>query len=150
MNAHSTDSQYLFLHANQLRDPADLTAPIALARFLTFSGYLNLGLILLRHMLPDDPQYPSLKQYRWRHICDAHQQAHNHRLVALDAPLHLAAGEVFISAYDLQTDRTGFQLQRIAALLENSGHSHLADLVRRRRPEPLPRQVINPDQVTND
>jgi len=150
MNPEGSGCQDPVLHPADLKDPADLTAPIALARFLTFSGYLNLGLILLAHIFPDDPKYPSRKLYRWSHICDAHQQAHNHRLVALDAPLHLAAGEVFISAYDLHTDPTGFQLQRIAALLENSGHSHLADLVRRRRPQPLPRQVINPDQVTND
>ena len=150
MNTHRTDCQYLILHPDDLRDPADLAAPIALARFLAFSGYLNVGLILLKHILPDDPQYPCHQECRHRHIVEAHQQANRQWLVSLDTPTDLQDGEFFMSAYDLYTDRTGRELQRIAALLEDTGHGHLAALVRGRSPQPLRREVYPPDSMWSD
>ena len=147
MNAHSTDCQYLFLHPDALRDPANFAGPIALARFLAFSGYLSLGLALLIHILPDEPQHPDRKKCRERHMVEADQQAHRQWLLSLHTPTALQDGDFFMSAYDLHLDRTGRELQRIAALLEETGHDHLAALVRRQPPQPLERDVYPPDSA---
>jgi len=150
MNPEGSNCQYLYLRPHYLSDPADPTGPTAFARFLIFSGYANLGFRLLAYALPDDPQHPRRKKRRHRHILDVLQQSNRYRLLSFATPSDLQDGDFFISAFDLQIDRTGRQLQRIAAFLDDADHGHLAALVRRQRPRPVERDLYPPDYMWRD
>jgi len=147
MNSQRSNCQYLYPRPDYLSDPADPTGPTAFARFLTFSGYANLGCRLLAHALPDDPQHPRRNKRRQGHILDVLQQSNRYRLLPLATPADLQDGDFFISAFDVYIDRTGRELQQFAALLENSGHNHLAALVRWQRPQPIERDLYPPDYM---
>jgi hypothetical protein len=150
MNPEGSNCQYLYLRPDYLNDPADPAGPIAFARFLIFSGYPHLGFRLLAYILPDDPQHPCRKKRRHGHILDVLRQSNRYRLVSVATPWDLQDGDFFISAFDLQIDRTGRELQRIAAFLEDTGHNHIAALVRRQRPQPMERDLYPPDYMWRD
>jgi len=150
MNPEGSNCQYLYLRPDYLNDPADPAGPIAFARLLIFSGYPHLGCRLLAYALPDDPQHPCRKKRRQGHILDVLQQPNRYRLLSLATPSDIQDGDFFISAFDVYIDRTGRQLRRLATFLDDTGHNHLAALVRQQRPQPIERDLYPPDYMWRD
>ena len=117
---------------------------VHLAGLLAIAGYLDLALILLRDLFPDDFDDPAASARRWMLLLGAHRIACEHGVHPVALPDD-TWDTLYISAYDLQVEPTGHELRRIAKFLERTPLAYLARHFRDQLPFPLPRAIAQPE-----